>query len=54
MGAYAQAFERDAEFYSFWRSLGAYRGVFSSGGSIMLLDSDSEFFRYFNQHQSGR
>ena len=50
---YAQAFERDTEFYSFWRSLGAYRGVFSSGGSIMLLDSDSEFFRYFNQHQSG-
>jgi membrane protease subunit HflC len=50
---YAKAFERDADFYSFWRSLGAYREVFSSGGSVMLLDSDSEFFRYFNKYQGG-
>lgn len=45
---YAQAFERNAEFYAFWRSLTAYRDVFSDGGSMMVLDPDSQFFRYFN------
>lgn len=45
---YAQAFEEDGEFYAFWRSLGAYRGVFERGGSMMVLDPDSKFFRYFN------
>ena len=44
---YAKAFEQNAEFYSFWRSLTAYRDVFSDGGSMMVLDPDSEFFRYF-------
>jgi len=44
---YARAFEKNAEFYSFWRSLTAYRDVFSDGGSMMVLDPDSEFFRYF-------
>ena len=44
---YARAFEKNAEFYSFWRSLTAYRDVFSGGGSMMVLDPDSEFFRYF-------
>jgi membrane protease subunit HflC len=46
-GIYAQAFSRDAEFYSFWRSLNAYRDVFSKGSSMMVLDPDSPFFRYF-------
>ena len=44
---YARAFSTDKEFYSFWRSLKAYRKVFSSGASMMVLDPDSEFFRYF-------
>ena len=48
---YAKAFEQNAEFYSFWRSLKAYREVFQSGGSLMLLDPDSEFFRYFKDRQ---
>ncbi len=46
---YADAFTEDAEFYSFWRSLNAYESVFSSGGSMMVLDPDSEFFRYFSK-----
>jgi membrane protease subunit HflC len=46
---YAKAFQQNAEFYSFWRSLTAYRDVFSDGGSMMVLDPKSEFFRYFNQ-----
>jgi membrane protease subunit HflC len=44
---YAKAFNQNAEFYSFWRSLTAYRDVFSDGGSMMVLDPDSQFFRYF-------
>ncbi len=45
---YADAFNKDAEFYAFWRSLDAYRDVFASGGSMMVLDPESEFFRYFS------
>ncbi len=44
---YANAFESNPEFYAFWRSLSAYRDVFKDGGSMMVLDPDSEFFRYF-------
>lgn len=44
---YAQAFQQNEDFYSFWRSLTAYRDVFDSGGSMMVLDPESEFFRYF-------
>ena len=45
---YASAFEQNADFYGFWRSLTAYRDVFADGGSMMVLDPDSEFFRYFS------
>lgn len=51
---YAGAFERDADFYAFWRSLGAYREVFGEGGSVMVLAPESDFFRYFNNSGSGR
>jgi len=44
---YATAFDQDAEFYSFWRSLKAYRDVFRDGNSMMVLDPNSSFFRYF-------
>lgn len=43
---YAEAFNQNSEFYSFWRSLEAYKKVFEDGGSMMVLDPDSEFFRY--------
>ncbi len=46
-GIYATAFSGDTEFYAFWRSLKAYRNVFSRGSSMMVLDPDSPFFRYF-------
>ncbi|HID45185.1 MAG TPA: protease modulator HflC [Chromatiaceae bacterium] len=44
---YAGAFSKDAEFYNFWRSLKAYRRVFSKGSSMMVLDPESTFFQYF-------
>jgi membrane protease subunit HflC len=43
---YANAFDQDPEFYSFTRSLRAYGEAFQSQGDIMLLEPDSEFFRY--------
>jgi membrane protease subunit HflC len=52
---YAKAFEQNPDFYAFWRSLTAYRDVFQGGGSMMVLDPDSEFFRFFgSESQSQR
>jgi len=51
--AYADAFNKNAEFYAFWRSLDAYRDVFANGGSMMVLDPESEFFRYFSSQKGG-
>jgi len=45
---YATAYNQNREFYSFYRSLNAYRAVFSGGGDMMVLEPDSEFFKYFN------
>jgi membrane protease subunit HflC len=50
---YANAFEQNAEFYSFYRSLNAYRNVFGAGGDMLVLEPDSDFFRYFNS-QTGQ
>ena len=44
---YANAFQQNSEFYSFWRSLGAYKRAFGQGGDVMLLKPESDFFRYF-------
>lgn len=46
---YASAYGADAEFYGFYRSLQAYRETFSSGDDILVLDRNSEFFRYFGE-----
>jgi membrane protease subunit HflC len=46
---YANAFNQNAEFFSFHRSLSAYRTAFGEGGDLMVLEPDSEFFRYFHQ-----
>ena len=45
-GIYADAYNKDPEFYAFTRSLNAYRKTFSSKGDVLLLDPDSDFFRY--------
>lgn len=46
---YAEAYNRDAAFYSFYRSLGAYRKMLNAGGDIMVIKPDNDFFRFFNQ-----
>ena len=43
---YARAFERNSEFYAFYRSLEAYRQSFKNKGDLLILDPNSEFFKY--------
>lgn len=43
---YADAYNKDPEFYAFVRSLEAYRASFNGGSDVMVLEPDSEFFRY--------
>jgi len=45
---YAEAFGVDEDFYSFYRSMQAYRKSFGENSTSMLLSPDSEFFRYFS------
>ncbi|RAU17075.1 protease modulator HflC [Nitrincola tibetensis] len=45
-GIYSSAFSQDPEFYSFVRSIGAYRESFSGQGDVLVLEPTSEFFRY--------
>ena len=44
---YAQAFRQDAEFYAFYRSMEAYRSTFRGRNDLMLLETNSDFLRYF-------
>ncbi|MCH9692270.1 MAG: protease modulator HflC [Gammaproteobacteria bacterium] len=43
---YAAAYNKDPEFYSFYRSLTAYKESFKNKSDMMLVDPESEFFRY--------
>ena len=45
---YAEAYSQDVDFYSFYRSLESYKKSFSDQGDILVLNPESEFFRYFN------
>ncbi|HYQ71956.1 MAG TPA: protease modulator HflC, partial [Gammaproteobacteria bacterium] len=44
---YAKAYAQDAEFYDFYRSMNAYRGALANGDDVLVLEPDSEFFKYF-------
>ena len=43
---YAEAYNKDPEFYSFSRSLQAYRESFANKSDMLVLDPESEFFKY--------
>lgn len=51
---YAKAFNQDPEFYSFTRSLRAYQDAFQGNGDILLVQPDSEFFRYLKDSSGGQ
>ncbi|MFI3189113.1 MAG: protease modulator HflC [Methylococcales bacterium] len=47
---YANAFGSDIEFFTFYRSLNAYKKTFSKS-SMMVVDPNSDFFQYFNKQK---
>lgn len=51
---YANAYTKDAEFYSFYRSIDAYKRSMGKPGDLLVLDPNNEFFRYLNQSDGGR
>ena len=44
---YAGAFTQNPEFFSFYRSMEAYRSTFRGRNDLMLLEANSDFLRYF-------
>ncbi len=51
---YAEAFQRNPEFYSFYRSLEAYKKSFRNKGDMMVLEPTSEFFKYLKDSGKNR
>ena len=50
---YARTYGNDPDFYSFYRSLSAYRQSFGNGDNIMVLEpKGSEFFKFFNPQKN--
>ena len=49
---YAKAYSKDPEFYAFYRSLQAYRNSFNSKSDVMVLEPNSEFFKYLKNPES--
>jgi len=50
---YGQAFGQNAEFYSFYRSLEAYRGSFKNKSDVLVVEPNSDFFKYLKNPGKG-
>jgi membrane protease subunit HflC len=50
---YAQAFSANPEFYAFYRSLEAYAGAFRSKSDVLVVEPNSEFFKYMKNIGKG-
>jgi len=51
---YAEAYRKDPEFFAFYRSIQAYRRSLGKENDLLVLDKDSEFFRYMERPEAGR
>ncbi|MSR07974.1 MAG: protease modulator HflC [Gammaproteobacteria bacterium] len=51
---YAEAYRKDPEFFAFYRSIQAYRRSLGKESDLLVLDKDSEFFRYMERPDAGR
>ena len=51
---YAEAYQKNPEFYSFYRSMEAYKQGMRTKGDVMVLDPSSDFFKYFKGPGRGR
>ena len=45
---YAKAFNKNPEFYEFTRSLSAYQSTFENKSDVLLIDPESDFFKYLD------
>lgn len=50
---FAEVFQKDPEFFAFYRSMKAYAAALKGAGTTYVLRPDSEFFRYFNSGEAG-
>lgn len=50
---YAQAFNQNPEFYAFYRSLEAYRGSFKNKNDVIVVEPNSDFFKYMKSGGRG-
>lgn len=50
---YGQAFGQNTEFYAFYRSLEAYRGSFKNKGDLLVVEPNSDFFKYMKNMGRG-
>lgn len=48
---YATAYGADVEFFSFYRSMNAYKNVFSDPNRMIVVEPNSDFFKYFKKQQ---
>lgn len=46
---YAKTYGEDIEFFTFYRSMNAYKKTFNKPGDMIVLEPDSDFFKYFKQ-----
>lgn len=51
---YAEAYRKDPEFFAFYRSIQAYRRSLGKENDLLVLDQDSEFFRFMERPDAGR
>ena len=51
---YANAYNKDPEFFAFYRSINAYKSAIGRNGDVLVLDPNNEFFRYLNQSSGER
>ena len=50
---YAKAYNKNPEFYAFYRSINAYQSSFNNKSDVMVLEPDTDFFKYFNSMKGG-
>ncbi len=48
---YAKTYGADIEFFTFYRSMNAYKQTFNNNGDMLVLEPDSEFFKYFKKQK---
>jgi modulator of FtsH protease HflC len=48
---YARSYSKNAEFYSFYRSMQSYRDAIGTQGDMLVIAPDSAYFKYFNKSQ---